>query len=435
VAGGKTWRGMGWMAAGALALAAAVVFVYQDAARSYFFNDDFQWLQSAYRFDAANFVRIERYDHFYRPVIEIYFYLGHRFFGCDASSFHLLSISIHLLVTLFVFLFALALTGRRSFAALAALFFALQPGYVEAVAWVGAITDQLPALWYILTLWLHLLFLQRRGAWLYALSLASFVTCLLTHESSATLLVMMLALEAAVVWDARAPIPWRTLARRAWRYAPFVLLLAGYLAIEYVVNTRSYVVKEGHYRFGWHAVPHALDYIVSLYVGKRILVSYVLVVAACAALLVRGTPRVRFFVVWMLVTIAPASFFTWGNAGRYLYLPAAGFALLLAEAVMKGHAILLRRLTPRSALAITGVVVVGLVARFGVFAAKGSHDFRERTRPYEAYAAALRRGNPAPRPGEVVYVGRKDAEPIPELYREPAARVVFCTDNLRVEIR
>jgi len=38
-----------------------------------------------------------------------------------------------------------------------ALFFAVQPGFVEAVAWVGAITDLLPALWYLLTLWMHLL--------------------------------------------------------------------------------------------------------------------------------------------------------------------------------------------------------------------------------------------------------------------------------------
>ncbi|MCX6550838.1 MAG: glycosyltransferase family 39 protein, partial [Acidobacteria bacterium] len=357
-----------WGAA-AVALAIAVALIYASAIDSYFFNDDFQWLQSAYRFEAARFIHLDRYDHFYRPVIETYFYLGYRLFGCDARAFHLVSVGIHVLVTLLVYMLGRSLTGNRAFAGLAALFFAVLPGFVDAVSWIGAITDQLPAIWYVLAIWLHLLFLQRGSRWLYAAALASFATCLLTHESSATLVVMMIAVEATHLVEAGNPLAWKDLARRALRYGPHALLLAGYLAIEYIVNTRSYLVKEGHYQLGWHAIPHALEYIVWLYVGKRTLVSFAAILAVGAALVIRGTPRVRLYVAWIIVNIAPVAFFTWSSTGRYLYLPAIGFVFLMAEGVLAGHALLARRVSSRTALTVVGVVVLALSVRFAVFAA------------------------------------------------------------------
>jgi hypothetical protein len=135
-------------AAGASALAAAVFAIYRPVLASYFFNDDFQWLADAQTFDAARLLRLSRYDHFYRPVIEIYFYIGIRLFGCAPLPFHLASVGVHVINTLVLYCFARALREARSFAALAAMLFCVQPGYVETVAWVGAITDLLPAMWF-----------------------------------------------------------------------------------------------------------------------------------------------------------------------------------------------------------------------------------------------------------------------------------------------
>ena len=427
--------GSAWLGATAAAIAIAVALIYAPAAGGYFFNDDFQWLQSAYRFDPARFFHLDNYDHFYRPVIETYFYLGYRLFGCDARGFHLLSIGIHLLVIGVVYLFSRSLSKSRPLAAASAVFFAVLPGFADAVAWIGAITDQLPALWYVLTLWLFLLYLQGRGRWCYLLALVTYVTCLLTHESSATLPVMMVALEITVLWERGIRPPARDLARRALRYLPFALLMAGYLAIEYVVNSRSYVVTEGHYRLGWHAIPNTLDYIVWLYVGKRNLLSHIGITGVGLALLAFGSPRVRFCVVFILVNLAPVAFFTWGNAGRYLYTPAVGFVMLLAEGVIAGHALMERRVPRRVALAVTLAVVIVLAARFGTFATKGAARFAERTEPYRAYVEEIRAKNPNPKPFEAVEVSERTARPIPELYRDVAAQAAFCMDNLRVTVR
>ena len=75
--------------------------------------------------------------------------------------------------------------------ALSAVFFAVQPGFTDAVTWIAAITDLMPVLWYLLTVWLHLRFPQTQRLHWYLGVLLAFVVCHLTHESAATLLPMM----------------------------------------------------------------------------------------------------------------------------------------------------------------------------------------------------------------------------------------------------
>lgn len=430
-----TLRAASIKVSGAAAVIAAVGIVYQQAALSYFFNDDFQWLQRAREFRLIDLFDLARYDHFYRPVIEIYFSLGRRLFGCAARPFHVASVAIHLINTLLLFEFAASLSRRRVFAFLTAVFFAVQPAYVEAVAWVAAITDLLPATWYLLTLWMHLLFLERGGARLRAASIGAFTLCLLTHESSATLLPMLVALEWSVASEGRLPATRRSAADRIARYAPFVALLAGYLAIEYVVNSRSYLIREGHYAFGWHAVSHIFQYIVSLFVGIRTTATYVAIAAVTAMLLWRGTPRIRFFVAWIYVTLAPASFFTWGNASRYMYLPAAGFALLLAAAIVALEQMAKTRTNPRAARAVAVVVAATLAIRYAVFAKREADLFRGRTRPYERLAAAVAGSNSSRPSAAVVYVDRVLAESVPDSYLDPAAAAARCGGDVRVLIQ
>jgi hypothetical protein len=417
----------------ALAVVGAVGVIYDHAVFSSFFNDDFHWLAQTRRFEAANLFRLDRYDHFYRPVIELYFLAGLNAFGCNPFPFHITSLTIHLLCTLVLFLFARALTASEAFATLTAVFFAVQPGYVQAVTWIGAITDLLPALWYLSALWLYLRYVQSRHAHDYAAALAAFTLCLLTHESAATLLPMMLALELTV--SAGGP---RTrmadLARHSGRYAPFAALLAGFLAIAWIVNTRSYLVREGHYALGWHAIPNALDYVVSLYVGKHIVPSYLAIAAVTIAMLIKGSPLGRFFVVWIFVTLAPASFFTWGNASRYLYLPAAGFALLLAHAVLSAHRMARERWGSRIATPAALAVAAAVAIRFAVFASDGADGFREETRPYERLIATIERSGQQHAPDDRIVVDAADLYGVPELYRDGVAETVACRPGVRLVI-
>jgi len=431
--------------AGRVAAAIGIVFalvsvslIYRGALHSYFLNDDVQWLHDARHFDAWKMWHVDRYDHFYRPAIELYFYLGRRFYGCAAVPFHLTSIAVHLLNTWILYELARSV-GGRAFGVLTAVLFVAQPGYVEAVVWVAAITDLLPALWYLLTLWLLLLVLRRGGTrpLLYAGMLASFTACLLTHESSATLLPMMLALEFTVRSDGRQPpsAVLRAMARSAAKYAPFVILLLGYLAIEYTVNSRSYLIRDSNYRFGWHAVPHVLQYLASLYVGSRSAMSYGFIGIVAGSCLVFGSPRVRFFIAWIIVTLLPPAFFTWDNTSRYLYVPAAGFAMLLAHGVVRAGSFAERWWPRRTSQWVTAVLAAILAIRFMSHAALAANGIAERTRPYERFAATVRSASVAGAETGVVVVTAEDLEGVGESYRDPAAEVADCVGERHVIVR
>jgi hypothetical protein len=420
---------------GAALVIAAVGIVYADAVGSYLVDDDFHWLQRARHFRWSTLVDLNQFSHFYRPLIEIYFFIGQRIVGCAALPFHLASVAIHLLNTFVLGAFAWRLTGHVRFVAMAVPLFAVQPGFVEAVAWVAAITDLLPALWYLLALLAHLVFLQSGNRRAYTGSLLAFLACLLTHESAATLLPMMVGLELLLILEGRLERGAVLSTRRVARYLPFAALLVAFLAVAYIVNSRSYLVQEGYYAVGAHAFTNAFYYIVALYVGERTAFSYILIAAAIGAIAWRGTLRMRFFLAWILVTLLPVLFFTWGIASRYLYVPAAGFALLLSDLLLTAEARAVRRLPPRPVRAATAILAIALAVRFAAFAQDRARGFRERTRPYERLVAAIAASNTTLAADRSVFVAAEAVENVPDLYRNPAAEEALCTPDVRLIVR
>ena len=85
-----------------------------------------------------------------------------------------------------------------------------QPGVpTGGLPGIAAITDLLPGpVATLLALWLWLRFLRRGGVAWHVGGLAAFTACLLTHESSATLLPMLIALEVTVRAGSGAGSTW-----------------------------------------------------------------------------------------------------------------------------------------------------------------------------------------------------------------------------------
>lgn len=173
----------------------------------------------------------------------------------------------------------------------------------------------------------------------------------------------------------------------------------------------------------------------SLRGGERGALDYILLVAALFAIALWGTLHMRFALLWIVVTLLPVAFFTWGNAARYLYLPAVGFAMLVAEVMLALHALAAHRLTFRAATVTVSVIVAVLAIRFGIFAKKAADSFPARAAAYERYAAALRHANPIVAAGSTVEIDARYLEGVPDLYREPAASVVFCVPDVQVRVR
>lgn len=420
-------------------VAAVVAFVfigqiYGDALAAHFFNDDHQWLQGARRFTWAALGDLSARDHFYRPALEVYFAAAFQALGCEPGSWHGVNVLLHGLNTVLLFGLALAITRSSVAAPVTALLFAVQPAYVEAVAWVSAAAELLVTTWSLVALWCVWSLRTRGGWWRYAGALAATAAALATHESAVALVPLVVGVDLLHDPPASAADAWAWLRTRAAGYAPFAVILLLFLGASLVVNQRNYVVEEGGYALGWHAVPNLLDSIANLYIGRKRLSWQIGTAVVLLALAWRGTPRMRFGVWWLVVTLLPVSLFATTPASRYLYLPAVGFALLLVELGRAAHGWLEPRLGIRPAAAVMAVLAVVMVARSTRFAERGVSEFSARSAPYARFDAAVRRAERPEMKNEVV-VSAADVEGIPPLYLEGAAETALCRPGYGVTVR
>jgi hypothetical protein len=374
----------------ALTVVAAAAVVYHPAVPAYFFDDDFQWLVSTFSFRLAGLVDFASMTHFYRPLIQLYFAIATPLFAGSPTLFHVASIALHALNGLLVLAFAQRMSRSLTWGFLSALFFVVQPADIDAIAWVGALGEPLSLFFGLIALLAFLRFQRTPDRRWQVLSVTAFLLALLTHESS-VMFLPLLVLTAYAVSDAD-PRAWRA---ERWRelarpFVPYALVAGAYLAIDLWINSRSYLISEGHYSIGPHAIANTLDYIVALYVGRRDAVNYVAVAVAVPLLLLRGSARVRLATCWIVLGLAPFVFFTWGNESRYLYLPAVGFAMLLAEGVTFIARVVGANVDGRLRPAATMLLGAALAIRFVVFAIDNVHDFAARTETYRQYGQRFR---------------------------------------------
>ncbi len=130
------------------------------------------------------------------------------------------------------------------------------------------------------------------------------------------------------------------------------------------INSRNYVVTEGHYRIGPHIGRNLADYLIALYVGRHTPLEYGLSPAIPVLLLVRGSREVRTWTVWMLIALAPVLPFAWGTSSRYLYGPSIPFSWLVAAGLIGITSLVQRLLGPSRPSRVAAGVLLAVLAVF-----------------------------------------------------------------------
>jgi hypothetical protein len=213
---------------------------------------------------------------------------------------------------------------------------------------------------------------------------------------------------------------------------PFAAMVAVYLAIAWVVNSRNYLIAEGVYAVGTHVAGNLVSALISLAVASRGWAGVVLVCAAWIAVVVFGAPRVRFFAIWTLVTLVPALPFEGGLASRYLYLPAVGFAAAVAELLVSAGDGLARGRRPLAGRIAWLLIVVVVGGRFASFAAGNARD-ADGSAPFLAYATDMEARYPGPPVGAHLVVP-PPPDAVSPIHVQPMLRWVFDDPTLTVEI-
>lgn len=301
---------------------------------------------------------------YYRPFqMMLYmalYYLQSKTF--DAFTFHLVMVLIHVANTVLVFLLGKRLVKESAAAWVAAALFAVHPIHTEAVVWVAVLPDVLITMMMLIAL---LLFDRDDGTargWRIAVHAGIYLLCLLTKETGAILLALLVAYEwlyrrrplVKALWDNRV-LYGAMLASFAVYAALRVRALGGFAPAQnfyYHLTPKEYflsiVVTLGEY-LGKLVAPVNLNYYHLFDPTRQITTEFVAALIACVAafaLWIVGAPElgerrkwtphplVAFGAFWTLVPLAPVMNLTGVGENvfteRYLYLPSVGFVFLVA---------------------------------------------------------------------------------------------------------
>jgi len=323
---------------------------------------------------------------FYRPLFMLWLRLNHALFGLQPAGWHAAAVVLHAIASVLVCRLAAHLTRNRAAACAVGVLFALHPVHVESVAWVSGATDSLLTICVCGTTVCYLNFIGNgKRRWL-AASVVLACLALLTKETAVMLPLLLAASLACVEGD------WRRVAKSK-SLLIFVALAVAYLPIRAAAlhGAQPFAnMTVGQMMLTWPVVsvfylrelllPWRLSFYHDVFaahgVSQPLLIGALALLVAMAALFwwwARRSSRHGLIVtalVWLVLPLLPVfnlRVMTPGQlvADRYLYLPSAGFCLLLVVVALE----LLERYRSERAwrLGSTLVVAASLVYVFVVF--------------------------------------------------------------------
>ncbi len=323
----------------------AAVVVFGDLLGQYLYNDDFEWLAAA-RFDMtpANLFTFRVVD-FFRPFINLSFYIQEHVAPGNLPLYYAENIFLHLANTVLVYLLLARILNDRRVAGCAAFLFLITSVHYAAVAWISARTTLLGSLFLLVALNVAM---SRRGRGALALALLCYAMALLSKEEAVAGLFLVGLLYFFRGHGAEERVDRRTA-------FGFAAVTAAYLAARFLVMGR---VQQGYWEPGLHALRNVgggFLYqvfpwgIVSLVkpghviatpahaFWPEILAVPVIAVLVGIAFLLRRTREMALVLGWALVSLVPASLFTFrffttsmNTQDRYYYLSSVGIVAALA---------------------------------------------------------------------------------------------------------
>ncbi len=323
-------------------LFAALAVTYVVLARDeHFFGDDFLFLRRAQlpRDWLQVFVPLgQRAWWSYRPLsIEVYFSLLYAVAGLEAFAYLLVSLALHLLSGVLVYLLGVRLDlDRRAALFAGVLSVAMYPALAGDLFWVSTFQTVCGSFFYLLTLLLFVAWRVWGGGARLAAACVAMVLALLSNELAMTLPGPAVLL-AFYFTGGALPARLRAALRAA---APLIAILAAYLPFRYLVIGPSVfptpALNVPH--LGWHVLRNVVVFLGMLSKESALLQAALvaLVLGGWVAVVLAGRDaqaflgrRVLVLGGWLLATMVPfvGAFFVPPRAAIVMQAP---FCLLLA---------------------------------------------------------------------------------------------------------
>lgn len=348
--------------------AGLAIAVYCNAVLNGFVNDDENqillnpWIQSwsfipkVLHSSVWEFMGTRTVTDYYRPMMHLVNMLLYHLFGFQPAAYHLTMVLLHAANTVMVVLLTRRLTewsappseSREdaiwllSVPFVAGLLFAVHPVHTEAVAWVASLPELLFTLFFLLSFWFYI---APAGPRL-APALLFFGLALLCKETAVTLPAILIAFDLALRRKSRI-----------MEYGAYAALTVVYLAVRHSILSDIMISNRNYWRLNAFELllnalilfrdylrvlirPVALNFWHAFHPARSLSMQAITAIVACLAFLVAlaiawKKNRLCFFsLLLLLVPLAPAFYISALPfkvfAERYLYLPSAGYVILVA---------------------------------------------------------------------------------------------------------
>lgn len=158
------------------------LFLYSQKLNNYFVGDDFTWFRWVVENNNILNFFTEAEGFFYRPGTKLYFLSMYKVFWLNQTVYHAVSLGLHYLVTVMVFITAKNILRNVPFAALASFMFLFMSGSAEAIFWISSTGFLFTSLFMLASLNLYLIWLNNKRRILLFFILIFITSGLLFHE-------------------------------------------------------------------------------------------------------------------------------------------------------------------------------------------------------------------------------------------------------------
>jgi hypothetical protein len=288
----------------------------------------------------------------YRPLTAASFALDRWFWGEGAAGYHVTNLALHWTVSVLLFGLVRRLLQDAPLALLASALFAVHPITHERVVWIAARDGLVSGVFLMAALRLYAAFRRSQRPSLLFLALGAQTAALLSYEGAVALPLLVLAAEACFFAGGRRL---HDTLRFTW---PFAAVTGAYVALWWLMFRGSV----GAYAFAGGVGEVVENYgrlMHSLFFGHRRLLlaaAYAVIGLSALARLRSWRPAAAFGCAFLAIAYLPFAALD-GFAHRFGYTSAAGFATLLAGAIL--CTIRLGRPAARTAVVVAAVLLSG----------------------------------------------------------------------------
>ncbi len=131
----------------------------------------------------------------WHPLTWLSHMLDYQLYGSNPAGHHLTSLFLHIVNTLLLFFILKRMTGFTWQSAFVAALFAIHPLHIESVAWVAERKDVLSTLFFMLTLWAYVRYVEYPGIYRYLPIILFFTFGLMSKPMLVTLPFVLLLLD------------------------------------------------------------------------------------------------------------------------------------------------------------------------------------------------------------------------------------------------